>query len=666
MSTIRIVRLSAHPAVRLAAAELKRCLGAATGCTAQVQARKQHRPAPGTLWLGEAGDLAVGGLEPNPETGAAHDAFAIAVDAEGGFIAGTNPRSVLIGAYRYLQELGFRWIRPGRDGEIVPSLDAPLAPVSLSERAAYDHRGVCIEGSVSYENVRDMVDWLPKLGFNGYFIQFREAYNFFQRWYEHTGNPRLPGRPFSTARAADMTRRLRAEIVKRGMDLHMVGHGWTCEPFGIPGPGWFQHQGPIPDEARTHLAQIDGVRQLWGGIALNTNLCYGNPETRNIIVRAIVEYARTNDDANILHFWLADGTNNHCECPLCVDHRPADLYVRMLNELDAALTAEGLDTRIVFLIYVDLLWPPQVEEIARPERFILMFAPITRSYTTAFAAGPDTQGPDSQGTGSQGAGSANSAAELPPYKRNHLEFPREPGLNLAFLESWQQGFDGDGFDFDYHLMWDHFRDPGQMASARILHEDVQRLRDIGLNGLMSCQVQRVHFPSALTMTVMGRTLWNRDLPFDAVADEHLRDTFGDEFPRVRDFLARMSELFTPPVIRGEGSDADRLAAADRLERVPDEVAALHPLVSAGLRHPVPAVAQSWAYLEHFLDYCMMLSEALRARYREAPGAVDKAWALFTWARQHERDLQPVLDLFELQTTLGPVLGLTREQLEARG
>ena len=649
MSTMRIVRLSSHPAIRLAAAELKRCLAEATGCEVQVQSRKRYRPTDHTLWLGEAGDLPNAGLA----TGAGHDAFAIDVDAEGGFVAGSNPRSVLIGAYRYLQELGCRWIRPGRDGEIIPALDAPLSTVNLSERAAYDHRGVCIEGAVSYENVRDMVDWLPKLGFNGYFIQFREAYNFFQRWYEHTGNPRLPGRPFSTARAADMTRRLRAEIVKRGMDLHMVGHGWTCEPFGIPGPGWFQHQGPIPDEARSHLAQIDGVRELWGGIALNTNLCYGNPETRRIIVRAIVDYARTNSDANILHFWLADGTNNHCECPLCVDHRPADLYVRMLNELDAALTAAGLDTRIVFLVYVDLLWPPQVEKIARPERFILMFAPITRSYTTAFATG--TSSADTSGGGS----------ELPPYLRNHLEFPREPGLNLAFLNSWQQGFDGDGFDFDYHLMWDHLKDPGQMASARILHEDVQRLRDIGLNGLMSCQVQRVHFPSALTMTVMGRTLWNRDLPFDALADEHLRDTFGDQFPRVRDFLGRMSELFTPAVIRGEGSDADRHAAADRLDGVPGEVAALHRLVAAGLRHQAPAVARSWAYLAHFLDYCMLLSEALRARYRETPGAVDKAWALFTWARQHERDLQPVMDLFELQTTLGPVLGLSHAELEAR-
>ena len=65
--------------------------------------------------------------------------------------------------------------------------------MKLRERPAYRHRGVCIEGAVSWEHVRDMVAWLPKLGFNAYFIQFREAYNFFQRWYEHEANPLLAG-----------------------------------------------------------------------------------------------------------------------------------------------------------------------------------------------------------------------------------------------------------------------------------------------------------------------------------------------------------------------------------------------------------------------------------------------------------------------------------------
>ena len=643
MSPFSIIRLSDESAVRFAAIELRRYLTASTGTAGRVLARKRHRAALGTIWLGLTGDLPVAGDSPD----AAGDAFTIAIDGDGGFIAGANGRSVLIGVYRYLHELGFRWLRPGSDGEVIPSLRSPFQHVHLTETASYGHRGVCIEGAVSYDNVRDMVDWLPKLGFNAYFIQFRDSYNFFQRWYEHEGNPHLPRQPFSVERARDMTGRLRAEIKKRGLDLHMVGHGWTCEPFGIPGSGWFQHEGPVPEEARPYLAEIAGERELWDGIALNTNLCYGNPETRRIIVQSIVDYARTNADVDILHFWLADGTNNHCECPLCVDHRPADLYVRMLNEVDAALGQAGVDTRIVFLVYVDLLWPPERERIANPERFLLMFAPITRSYSTAFAAG------------------ASDVDALPPFVRNELEFPSDPGMNSAFLKSWERSFKGDGFDFDYHLMWDHYKDPGQMAASRVLHEDIRRLGDLGLNGLVSCQVQRVFFPTALNMVVMGRTLWNADLSFEAIVGDHLNAAFGEHGAAVGAFLTRVSELFDPPLIRGEKDDTARAAAPASLARVRDATGAMRSHVATGIQDSVPAVRRSWEYLAAFLDLCELLADAFSARYAGAADAPERAWKVFHWARAHERDLQPVMDLFEFQHTLGPVLGIATEELQAR-
>ena len=64
--------------------------------------------------------------------------------------------------------------------------------------------------------------------------------------------------------------------------------------------------------------------------------------------------------------------------------RPADWYVRMLNEMDAAFTAHDISGKIVFLAYVDLLWAPEQEQLANPDRFILMFAPITRSYSRSY------------------------------------------------------------------------------------------------------------------------------------------------------------------------------------------------------------------------------------------------------------------------------------------
>ncbi len=642
---VDIARLSCEPAVRLAAAELRRCLTAG-GVAVRLLRRRRYCQRERTIWLGTAAALPAAPCCADAE----RDGIDVRITAAGGYIAGANPRSVLIGAYRYLEALGCRWVRPGRDGEIIPAGLAPLRQMRIAERASYRHRGVCIEGAVSYENVRDLVDWLPRLGFNAYFIQFRAAYTFFHRWYAHVGNPRLRPGAFSDERAARLARRLRVEIKRRGLDLHMVGHGWTCEPLGIPAQGWYQHEGPLPPETRQHLAQVGGQRQLWGGVALNTNLCYGNPATRRIMVDAIVEYAGANPDVDMLHVWLADGANNHCECPLCAPHRPADLYVQLLNELDASLTAAGLRTRIVFLIYVDLLWPPLAQRLAHPERFVLMFAPITRSYSTPFATAATTA----------------AATRLPPFRRNRLRFPRQPAANLAFLRSWRRVFAGDGFDFDYHLMWDHYRDPGQMAVTQVLHEDIQRLRDIGLDGLISCQVQRAFFPTSLPMVVMGRTLWDRELALEPLVAEHLAAAYGRDAAAVRAFLQRVTELFDPPLLRGERVPAAPAQPVATLALLANEVKAMRGRCRRRARlERRPAVRRSWQYLERFVELCELLAAALGARYAAAPDAKAKAWALFAWVRRMEPELQPVLDVFEFQQVLAPLLGLGREELDDR-
>ena len=626
MDTTCIQTLGSDPTIQYAAAELTRCLKA----------------------TGTSGDFQLGLFADFPglaAQGAGGDALAVETTASGGILAGSNPRSVLFAVYTYLRELGFAWVRPGSDGEVVPKVDE-LPAISLRDQASYRHRGICIEGAISAENALDTIDWLPKLGFNAYFIQFRDAFTFFDRWYQHMGNPTLEKESFTSEDAAELTMKMRAAIKLRGLDLHMVGHGWTCEPFGIPGPGWYQHEGEIADSTRQMLAEVNGKRELWGGIALNTNLCYGNPEARTIISDAIAEWAEVNRDVDIIHFWLADGSNNNCECPLCRDTRPADLYVQMLNEVDEKLSARGLDTRIVFLVYVDLLWPPVKElELRNPDRFILMFAPITRSYSEPFAS------------------TAGVAGELPPFERNKLSFPRDPASNLAFLKAWQDLFPCEGFDFDYHFMWDHHRDAGQYAMTEVLQQDAQRLRTIGLDGFMSCQNQRVFFPTGLGMAALGRTLWNRDLTFDEIAAGYFAAAFGEGAAQARAYLAASSELINPRLVRGEASDAQQQAAPFQLSKVADLVAEFAPVVAQGLADPDPARATSWRILHLHGEFAQLMADAMAAKLA---GSEDKAeaCALFTWCREHEMALQPWFDLFEFQQTIAPFLGIPRDEINA--
>jgi hypothetical protein len=52
---------------------------------------------------------------------------------------------------------------------------------------------------------------------------------------------------------------------------------------------------------------------------LNTQLCYSNARARRAVVDYAVRYVQENGHIDVLHVWLADKSNKHCECPNCRD-----------------------------------------------------------------------------------------------------------------------------------------------------------------------------------------------------------------------------------------------------------------------------------------------------------------------------------------------------------
>ena len=109
-----------------------------------------------------------------PEDPKLDDAYYFRVDEEEACIYGSNPRSVLLGVYRYLSEIGCRFLRPGSEYELSPAKRDPEGFFALgAHKASLRHRGACIEGACSVENVLDFIDWSPKIGFNSFFPQFK-------------------------------------------------------------------------------------------------------------------------------------------------------------------------------------------------------------------------------------------------------------------------------------------------------------------------------------------------------------------------------------------------------------------------------------------------------------------------------------------------------------
>lgn len=563
-----------------------------------------------------------------------------------GIIAGANPRSVLLGVYKFLTESGCRWVRPGAGGEIIPERSIGDISVSLQERPSYRHRGICIEGAVSLENVRDTIAWLPKVGLNSYFIQFREAYTFFERWYNHTCNPQKQGEQFTIEKAEELTKTLETEIGKRGLVYHKVGHGWTCEPLGIPGISWDAIEEKFGPEITRYFAMVKGERKMVDGIPLNLNLCYSNPEVQKMMVRNVLDYLKSNKNVDILHFWLADGFNNQCECENCKIHTPADFYVQILNKLDRVLTENNIETKIVFLLYYDLLWTPEQYHIENPDRFIMMFAPITRTYTQSFVGSTVTE--------NRGR-----------HERNNIKLPKTINENLGFLKSWKKEFSGDSFDFDYHFMWDHFYDPGSIYTAKTVYEDIRNLKGIGLDGLISCQCQRAFLPAGLGVYIMARTLWNDRLDFNEAAADYFSSAFGEQGEQCFSYLLTLSELFTPPYMRGEISTADEQISNkyDSIHKVCEEFGLL---IDQNKEKGHASQRISWGYLTFHMKICKRMAELLKYRTLNKFEIVESTWKrLKEYICSIEDEVQPVFDLYEFIQTFEIMNGFVLKNPEVK-
>ncbi|MBQ9735663.1 MAG: DUF4838 domain-containing protein [Clostridia bacterium] len=572
------------------------------------------------IWVGV--DDALVPLVPPVRDAYFDDAIHIDVTNSAGVITGANARSVLIAAYRFLKTLGVAWVRPTDDGEVIPQYSVLRLDAHVSEAASYRHRAVCIEGAVGYEHVRQLIDWLPKAGMSGYFFQFKRPFTFFNRYYQHVCNELIDEEGVSREDVDALVRSLYEEIGKRGLLLHAMGHGWTAEPLGFYSDGWNVEE-DFPEEMRGLLAELNGKRDLYRKIPLITNLCYSQGRVRDLLTDAVVKYCKENPEVDYLHFWLSDAYNNVCTCEGCTDLL-ADYYVKMLRELDAKMSAAGLHQKIVFLIYYELLWAPLKERLENEDRFVLMFAPISRNYFKDYATLDFTK-----------------SYEHAPYVKNKMELPRDLEENVGFLQDWQKVFHGNSFVFDYHLMFWQTRDLAFMDVARVLFSDMKTLDAMGLDGMVSCQLNRCAFPTNLPMQLMADALWNKDADFDVCTSRYFREAYGEDGGAVFAYLDTISRRLEK---EEEPPAAERITTYRELAR---HVYEFDRVLGANLKKAhLPAVKKSWEYLAHFREIFLRYLDALTAR---AEGVEEnraaKTEALFAYVRENSVHYHKVLDLW---------------------
>lgn len=625
---ICIVHFGSHPAIDFAARELAEYLHKATGLHCKVSSSGKDKNERSDFVLGVCNDMGIA----MPENIIMDDDWIfIRADNKKVVLSGSNPRSVLFSVYRYLRESGFQWIRPGLTGEIIPKLRSVFKNgLKINEVPSYQYRTLCIEGSASVEHVVDLIDWETKHGMNGYFIQFDYGTPFFKRWYNHTDNPLWKGKEFTSEDAKNCTQKVIDEVLKRGLRLERMGHGWTCRAIGIDAEGWEKTKNVLSEDKLQMIAQLNGKRELFQGIPANTNLCYSNTLVRNVITDTIVHYIEIHPENDAIHFWLADGGNNNCECENCMKERVSDFYIYMLNELDEKLSAKNLTTKIVFLIYSDLFWPPVHTKIKNHDRFILMFAPISRSYLSSLYSKKGTK------------------EQVAEYIKNKLQIPKDSVLNVEYLKLWQKMFSGPGVDFDYHILWACYYDLNQITISKTLYKDVQCLSKIGLSGFISCQNQRTAFPHNFLMNVLAETLWDKKKSFKKILVESFKNEYGKDGNLVVEFFAEMSSFWLPffePVFIPEPDEKRITQGLKNLSKIRHAADHFKSVIQKNIKKETGARQISWKYLEVYLKMLDFYLPALEAYLKRAPDCRNKFEKYFVELWKQEKNLHHAFDIY---------------------
>lgn len=559
------------------------------------------------------------------------DGFSIDMTRSEGRILGNNPRSVLLAVYDYLHRLGCRFLTPQKSTEVIPSITREKLPAKYHKTAAFMHRGVCIEGANSVENIIDFVDWLPKVGYNSFFLQFKVPYIFLSRWYHHDKNPYEPSQPFCMTDAQHCMERIEREVKKRGLLLHKVGHGWTGEVLcGQATGSWDKLEYTLSEEQKQMTALVDGKRGFYEGIPTNTNLCLSNPAAVDKFVDLVVTYAEENPESDFLHIWLADDYNNVCCCDRCRQTTLSEQYVQLLNRIDHVFTQKGIQTRLVFLLYQELLWPAVKNRLINQDRFVMMFAPISRTFEASYDL-------------------SLIRDHIPEYRPNAIVLPTDIGENLAFLQHWQRVFDGESFIYDYPLGRAHYGDFGYLHISRIIAQDIKKLKEMKLDGYISCQELRCSMPNSLPNYMMGYMLMDECSDTEALIDEYFEAAYPESPLQAKTFLEILSELSSCDYVNGKGERINS-QMAQRFAKIKEACVSYSD-------KPLPEGIH-WEILQYHCGYIYRMADALEAQAKgDAALSKQKYAALQEYICKNEQKYQPWLDVYRVMEVTGKYTGL---------
>ena len=303
-----------------------------------------------------------------------------------------------------------------------------------------------------------------------------------------------------------------------------------------------------------------------------------------------------------LHVWLADASRNHCECEECAKKTVSDWYVTLLNDIDACLRERSLPTKIVFIVYTDTTWAPVEERLHNPERFTLMLAPISRSYTSSLTPG--------------------KAVEMVPFVRNKNVLPKDLDLYMAYFDLWKKQWSGDNICFEYHFWRHQLNDLSGQVLAKRIFEDVEAYKSRGIDGMIACGSQRSFFPNGFAYYVFARKQYDISLSYEELMEDYYSHAYGEDWREFADYLHRLGDALGFGYMEGEESEDKMISPfyspqkAVQLEEIQSIVEDGKRLIESHYNSEDRVKTVSVRLLEMHAGYAPLLAQAMRLKAQE--------------------------------------------------
>ncbi len=636
-----------------ASSELAKYIKAICGEDAEIKLEKGNEPGI-TLALFDKLGISYEGLDdPNFD-----DSYHIDIKGFDGYIAASNIRTILYGVYGYLYETGCRFFRPGKDGEYIPQKDLSAVEVQLTKTADLRYRSDCIEGSLSLEMIEDRIEWLPKVGFNSYLIQGTVPTNMLDRWYAHQGNKYKQDEAINLTwkQKQDITAKIEKAIKKHGLLFHDLGHEYLFPAFGVHEDS----EVPTMDESIwSHIALVNGERVIHHRSIKYTNFCYSDPVVWEKVADYLVKYVKEKPEIDLLHLWLADNSDNTCQCEECSKVNYSDTYIKLLNYVDEQFTKNNIDTKIVFILYLDTQKPPVKEVIKNPERFVMTIA-----------------------LGGCVWFEAEKGYSVYDYDNDidQLDILGEPTVLARAMrdrKGWERAFKGDVFFYDYHMYSVHLNDMGHKYCATRLARDAQFVKTQRANGLMNCCTPRVYMPTGLPPYLCGLSMFDNKLDVEAERDDYFVKSFGEDGMKAKEYLDSLSDYFLTDMVSFIGVSAFAEEFTDETElktkmqwmynpeaeasfkKAKETVKEFLPVIEKNLKLEHSCHRESWRILRVHHELCLRLADALiEGAAGDMTKAHEKCYELIDYLALHEDEYAPYFDFFLYYKRLRFMFGMT--------